>query len=184
MVWDETAPAARAVFSKEGLDVRRAAPAIPVTFLRRDTERDPALRAASPGDRATIARCVDAHASRVSAAAPWARTLRHTHEPWIACGKYAGPRAADLTFVDWVLTLCSDARLLSRRPEQLSGFQRVLAAVLGLAIAIGVGLSTYHWSATPAAGNPWYSAFIGIAAGASGGIAIVADLAGKFRQGE
>jgi hypothetical protein len=78
----------------------------------------------------------------------------------------------------------SGRRELSRRPEPLSGLQWVLATVLGVGLATAIGLSTYHWSATPAAGNPWYSALIGVVVGISGGIALVADLAGRFRPGE
>jgi hypothetical protein len=71
-----------------------------------------------------------------------------------------------------------------RPPEPLSGLQWVLGTVLGLGFAIVIGLSTYHWSATPAGGNWWYSAFMGSAVGIPGGIALVADLVGKFRRGE
>ena len=56
----------------------------------------------------------------------------------------------------------SGRRELSRRPEPLSGLQWVLATVLGVGLATAIGLSTYHWSATPAAGDPWYSALIGV----------------------
>jgi hypothetical protein len=74
------------------------------------------------------------------------------------------------------------AILLSGRHKILSGVQWILALLIGVALSLGIGLSTYYWSATPAGGNPWYSGLIGIVIGMGGGIAIVADIADEFRR--
>lgn len=68
--------------------------------------------------------------------------------------------------------------------DTLSKVQWILAILLGLVLALVIGLTTYFWSATPAARNPVLATLFAVVIGFGGGISIVTDIVSRTDRRE